>query len=165
MLIEGANIYLLTAMGLAAIAPRERQRVAEGDTPSAPVKSKPKLKVVGGTEVPLGVPFDARLVLPRKAPMTARDSARQFAGWLRTYHAGKHSDRALMSLYAEFCEIEGVMQSAENMMRGELQKLTGVRRVVESVTKNGKRHRPVAWFIEGQKQAPLVKSRKGRKSA
>ena len=147
--------------------PREREQKAPAGTDRKPKNSKPNLKVVGGKDVPLEVPYEGDWVLLRKAPLEPVASARQFAAWLRRYHVGKHSDRILMGFYDEFCVILGVEPTPENMMRSELREMRGIRRVVESMTKNGKRHRPVAWFVEGPRAEtdPRTNTRKRRKSA
>jgi hypothetical protein len=70
-----------------------------------------------------------------------------------------------MSLYDEFCTIESVEPTAENLMRSELREMRGIRRVVESTTKNGKRHRPVAWFVEGARAEPAPNTKKRIRTA
>jgi hypothetical protein len=170
--MSGTIIFLagLGAMAVAAV-PREREKKAPAGTAPTPKNSKPNLKLVGGKDVPLDVPFDARLQLPRKPPLEAVASARLFAAWLRKYHVGKHTDRVLLNLYAQYCEISGVEPTPDNMMRSELQEMRGIRRAVESIpasqSKTGKRHRPVAWFVEGPRAepAPSTKKRKRRKAA
>ena len=154
-------IFAASLTGALAVAmPRKGQSEAPAGTERKPQKPKPKLQLVGGRDVPLDEPYDARLELPRKPPLPAIASARQFAAWLRKYHVGKHSDRLLMGLYDEFCTIESVEPTAANLMRSELREMRGIRRVVESTTKNGKRHRPVAWFVEGLRAEPAPKAKK-----
>jgi hypothetical protein len=158
--MSGTLILLASLSGALAVALTEH---AEANRkPKQPLQ---KLKLVGGKDVPLDVPFDAKLRLPRKPPLEAVASARQFAAWLRRYHVGKHSDRVLLNLYDQFCEISGVEPTAENMMRSELRDLRGIRRVVESTTKNGKRHRPVAWFVEGARAEPAPNTKKRKRTA
>jgi hypothetical protein len=169
--MSGTIIFLagLGAMAVAGI-PREREKKAPAGTDRKPKPTKPSLKLVGGKDVPLDVPFDARLSFEaiRKPPLEAVASARLFAAWLRKYHVGKHSDRVLITLYDQYCEIEGVEPTPDNMMRSELQEMRGIRRAVESIpasqSKTGKRHRPVAWFVEGPR-AELDPKTKKKKAA
>jgi hypothetical protein len=161
--MSGTIIFLAGLGALAAAAaPREREKKTPARTDPKPKNAKPSLKLVGGKDVPLDVLFDARLQLPRKPPLEAVASARLFAAWLRKYHVGKHADRTIHSLYHQYCEVHGVEPTPENMMRSELQEMRGIRRVVESWTKNGKRHRPVAWFVEGPRAEPDPKAKKGK---
>jgi hypothetical protein len=166
--MSGTLIILAGLSGALAVAmPRARQPKAPDDTTRKPQKALTKLKLVGGKDVPLDEPYEGDWVLLRKPPLEPVASARQFAAWLRKYHVGKHSDRVLMGFYDEFCVILGVEPTPENMMRSELREMRGIRRVVESTTKNGKRHRPVAWFVEGPRveHDPKAKKAKARKSA
>ena len=164
--MSGSLIILAASLGALAVAmPRKGQGEALAGTERKPQKSKPKLRLVGGKDVPLDEPYDARIELARKPPLPAIASARHFAAWLRKYHLGKHSDRVLMSLYDEYCTIESVEPTAENLMRSELREMRGIRRVVESTTKNGKRHRPVKWWVEGPRAESAPSTVKSRKAA
>lgn len=159
--MSGTLLFLASLSGALAVAmPKERQQKAPAGTDRKTQKTKPNLQLVGGKDVPLEVPYEGDWVLLRKAPLEPIASARQFAAWLRKYHIGKHSDRVLMGFYDEFCVILGVEPTPENMMRSELREMRGIRRVVESTTKNGKRHRPVAWFVEGARAEPDPKTKK-----
>lgn len=163
--MSGSLIMFAASLGALAVAmPRHGQGEAQAGTERKPQKPKPKLRLVGGRDVPLDEPYDARMELVRKPQLPAIASARHFAAWLRKYHVGKHSDRVLMSLYDEFCTIESVEPTAENLMRSELREMRGIRRVVESTTKNGKRHRPVKWHVEGPRAEPAPNAKR-RKAA